>query len=166
MTQKINVSSVTLPPHPSFLIPLIVISVPWFGFDCDDVTVLPLVLDGCDVSVNSGERGASLGERIVLVVRIKPDVLGLDVEIARKVKAAEVLQRRRQSHLRAEELHSVTHRLYVVQRRVRDVVVKLFDQRCQHLKNVRKVPSTFNISLFFPVQEYLFAFQTELELEC
>ena len=88
------------------------------------------------------------------------------MEIARKVKAAEVLQGRRQSHLRAEELHHVTHRLYVVQRRVRDVVVKLFDQRCQHLKNVRKVPSTFNISLFFPVQEYLFAFQTELELEC
>ena len=144
--------------QPSFLIPLIVIGVPRFGFDGDDVTVLPLVLDGRHVSVNSGERGAPLGERIVLVVRIEPDVLGLDVEIAREVMAAQVLQRRRQSHLRAEELHSVAHRLYVVQRRVRDVVVKLFDQRCQHLKNARKVPSTLNISLFFSVQDHLFAF--------
>ena len=47
-----------------------------------------------------------------------------------------------------------------MQRRVRDVVVKLFDQRCQHLKNARKLPSTFNISLFFPLQEHLFAFGT------
>ena len=166
MTQKINVSSVTLPPHPSFLIPLIVIGVPRFGFDGDDVTVLPLVLNGCDVSINSGERGAPLGERIVLVVRIEPDVLGLDVEIARKVKAAEVLQGRRQSHLRAEELHSVTHRLYVVQRRVRDVVVKLFDQRCQHLKTPGKSlqHSTFLFSFQYKIIYLLL--QTELELEC